>query len=49
MSELLGAKMAITTKWEEHRDVLMVLYLSQNMTLKNIRKVMAQKYNFKAS
>ena len=39
----------IMADWEEHRDELNDLYIVKNETLKNIMKIMVEKYDFKAS
>ncbi|KAL2881899.1 hypothetical protein SGCOL_002635 [Colletotrichum sp. CLE4] len=39
----------MTKAWKEHRDVIARLYIKENRTLDEVREIMQQKYNFKAS
>ncbi|KXH59401.1 hypothetical protein CSAL01_04383, partial [Colletotrichum salicis] len=39
----------MTKAWKEHRDVIARLYIKENRTLDEVREIMQQDYNFKAS
>lgn len=39
----------MTKAWKEHKDVIARLYIKENRTLDEVREIMQQDYNFKAS
>lgn len=39
----------MTKKWDKHRDVIVRLYKEQNLPLHEVRKILEDKHQFKAS